>query len=156
MLKQISTWLAMAVFTLLTAQAQQARWASADDSAAKSMIDAERRWEESACDHNKSAELILAEDFWGTLQDGSQYDKAEEVKATQDTSKSAKDCRISDTKVRLVDDNLAVVYGKGSSVRKGKDGGDEPQCLVFTDTWLKRNGKWQIVAAHDTELPCAK
>lgn len=156
MLRQISIWLAMAVFTVITAQAQRARWASAGDPTAKSMIDAERRWEESACDHNKSAESILAEDFWGTLQDGSQYGKAEEVKATQDTSKSAQDCKISDTKVRFVGDNLAVVYGKGSSMRKGKDGRVEPQCLVFTDTWLKRNDKWQIVAAQDTELPCGK
>lgn len=27
---------------------------------------------------------------------------------------------------------------------------------VWTDTWLKRNGRWQIVAAQDTVIPCDK
>jgi hypothetical protein len=154
MLKRSLTWLAMAMFTGIFTQAQQAQWAPAGDANAKFMLDAERQWEEAACDHNKIAETILADDFWGTLQDGTQYGKAEEVKATQDRSTSARECRISDTKVRLFGDDLAVVYGRGNSVREEKDGRDRHQCLSFTDTWLKRSGKWQIIASHDTELPC--
>lgn len=154
MLKRSLTWLAMAIFTGASAPAQQAQWARAGDANAKFMLDAERRWEEAACDHNKIAETILADDFWGTLQDGTQYGKAEEVRATQDRSTSVRECRITDTKVRLFGDSLAVVYGNGSSVRAGKDGRDRRQCLSFTHTWLKRSGKWQIIASHDTELPC--
>lgn len=156
MLKRSLTWLAMAIFMGISAWAQQAQWAPASDATAKFMLDAERRWEEAACDHNTIAETILADDFWGTLQDGTQYGKAEEVKATQDRSTSARECRISDTKVRLFGGSLAVVYGNGSSVRAGKDGRDQRQCLSFTDTWLKRNGKWQIIASHDTDLVCRK
>jgi hypothetical protein len=156
-LKKIVTLLvvaAIAVLTVVTTLAQQGGWAPSDDATAKFILDAEQQWEEAACNHNKSPETILADDFWGTAPDGTMYGKAEEVKDTADSSKSARECHISDTKVRLFGDNLAMVYGKGFSVRKGKDGRDGPRCLTFTDTWLKRNGKWQIVAAHDTQLPC--
>ncbi len=40
---------------------------------------------------------------------GAAYGKAEEVKETEDRSKSGRECRISDTRVRLFGDNLAVV-----------------------------------------------
>jgi hypothetical protein len=150
------TWLTLAILMAIPTQAQLGQWAPADNATAKFILDAEQRWEEAACDHNKIAEAILADDFWGTLQDGSQYGKMEEVRATQDKSKPTRECKISDTKVRLFGDNLAVVYGNGSSVRTGKGGRDQRQCLSFTDTWLKRNGKWQIIASHDTELPCGE
>ena len=51
---------------------------------------------------------------------------------------------------------LAIAYGNESSIRKGKDGEENLRCLVWTDTWLKREGKWQIIAAQDTAVPCRK
>jgi calcium/calmodulin dependent protein kinase II association protein len=72
------------------------------------------------------------------------------VKETEDPSKSGRGCRISDPRVRLFGDNLAVVYG-AFLLRKLKDGRDGPRCLIYTDTWLKRNSVWQIVAAHDAQ-----
>ena len=147
---------AIVVVAVSTSQAPQGRWAEAGDATAKFILDAEEQWEEAACNHNKSPETILADDFWATAPDGTQYGKDDEVKDTQDTSKSARECHIRDTRVRLFGDSLALVYGKGYSVRKGKDGRDGPRCLTFTDTWLKRNGKWQIIAAHDTQVPCSE
>ena len=98
MLKQTMTWLAIAVLSVLTAQAQQGRWAQANDETAKFILDAERQWQDANCDHNKITEKILADDFWGTLPDGAAYGKAEEVKETEDPSKSGRECRISDTR----------------------------------------------------------
>jgi hypothetical protein len=40
------------------------------------------------------------------------------------------------------------------SLRKGKDGKEFLRCLVWTDTWLKRDGKWQIIAAQDVVVEC--
>lgn len=156
MLKQTMRCLATAVLLVLPTQAQQGRWVQADDATAEFILDAERQWQDANCDHNKITEKILADDFWGTLPDGTAYGKAEEVKETEDPSKSGSDCRISDTRVRLFGDSLAVVYGRAFLVRKLKDGRDGPRCLIYTDTWLKRNGAWQIIAAHDAKLPCAE
>ena len=63
MLKQTTTWLLMAVVSVITVQAQQGRWAPADDATAKFILDAERRWQDANCDHNKITEKILADDF---------------------------------------------------------------------------------------------
>ncbi len=104
--------------------------------------------------HNKSAETVLADDFLGTAPDGATYTKAEEVKDTQDTSKSAQQCHQIGPRVRLFGDNVAMVYGNAFSARKGKDRQVAPRCIVFSDTWLKRDGKWQVIAAQDAQIPC--
>jgi Domain of unknown function (DUF4440) len=140
-----------AVFTAASAQGQQGRWASADDQTAKFMIDAERQWAEAACTHNKIAETILADDFQGTSPDAKRYTKSEEV---ADTSDASRDCRLIDAKVRFFGDGLAMVYGSESSVEKAKDGIEKHRCLIWSDTWLKRNGKWQIISAQDTRFEC--
>ena len=37
---------------------------------------------------------------------------------------------------------------------KDDNGKEAKRCLIWTDTWLKRAGKWQIVTAQDTLIPC--
>ena len=118
------------------------------------MIDAERQWAEAACNHNKIVEEVLADDFQGTSPDGKRYTKSEEVADTTDISKTARDCRLIDAKVRFFGDDLAMVYGSESSVRKANDGNQKSRCLIWTDTWLKRNARWQIIAAQDTQFDC--
>ena len=27
-------------------------------------------------------------------------------------------------------------------------------CLTWSDTWLKRDGRWQIIGAQDAQFPC--
>ena len=107
-----------------------------------------------ACTNNKIAEKILADDFQGTSPEGKRYTKSEEVADTADSSKTARDCRLIDAKVRFFGDDLAMVYGSESSVRKPKNASEKSRCLIWTDTWLKRNGSWQIIAAQDTQFDC--
>jgi hypothetical protein len=108
------------IITPVAAHGQQGRWAAADNATAKFMVDAERQWAEAACTHNKIAERILADDFQGTSPEGKRYTKSEEAADTADLSKTARDCRLIDAKVRFFGDNLAMVYGSESSVRKRK------------------------------------
>lgn len=138
----------------IPAVGQQGQWAAADNSTAKFMVDAERQWAEAACTHNKIAEQILADDFQGTSPDAKRYTKSEELADTSDPSKATHDCRLIDAKVRLFADNLALVYGSESSIRKAEDGTEKSRCLIWTDTWLRRNGRWQIIAAQDTRFDC--
>jgi hypothetical protein len=141
--------------TVIAARGQQGQWAGADSTTAKFIVDAERQWAEAACTHNKIAETILADDFQGTSpEDGKRYTKSEEVADNANSSKTARDCRLTDAKVRLFGDNLAMAYGSESSIRKTKVGTEKPICLTWTDTWLKRNGRWQIIAAQDTQFAC--
>lgn len=147
---------ALIVFTIIpvTGLGQQGRWAAADDATAKFMIDAERQWAEDGCTHNTIASQILADDFQGTSPDAKRYTKRQAVASSQDTSKSASDCRLLDARVRFFGENLAMVYGSESSIHAAKIGSEEKRCLIWTDTWLKRSGKWQIIAVQDTQYAC--
>ena len=144
----------LASLTVVAANTQQGRWAATDDPTAKFIVDAERKWAEAACTHNKITEEILADDFQGTSPEGNRYAKPEEVADAADSSKTARNCRLIEAKVRFFGDNLAMVYGSETATQKAKDGTEKPRCLIWTDTWLKRNGKWQIIAAQDTQFNC--
>src|SRR5579864_4620532 len=116
------------IIAFVVMHGQQGRWAAADNATAKFMVDAERQWAEAACTHNKITEKILADDFQGTSPEGTRYTKSEEVSDAADTSKSAKDCRLIEAKVRFFGDSLAMVYGKETSVPKAKDGSEQSRC----------------------------
>ena len=87
-----------------------------------------------------------------TATDGHRYDKVEAISI--DPKALARDCQLGDVKVRFFGDSIAIAYGSESRIRKGADGKEARRCQVWTDTWLKRNGQWQIVAAQDTVIPC--
>jgi Domain of unknown function (DUF4440) len=133
----------------------QGKWAAPDDPLAKTLIDLERRWAEGACTGEKIVEKILAEDFEGTSPtDGKIYSKQD---ALGDPKKhaavvSARDCQLHSAQVRFFGDSIAIIYGSESAVRKDKSGQEARHSLVWTDTWLKRNGKWQIIAVQDMNM----
>jgi hypothetical protein len=150
--KQLITKLAVAgaaLVIIVAANAQQGKWAAPSDQTAKSLIDMERQWAEQECTHSAIEQTILADDFQGTFPDGKRYSKLEAVERARTSKTEARECRLHDTKVHFFGENIAVVYGSESSIRKGSDGKEYTRSLVWTDTWLKRNGKWQIVAAQD-------
>ncbi len=130
------------------ASAQQSHWAAPGDPTAKSMIDLERRWAEEACDGNNVVLTLLADDFQGTSPSGERYSKP-----TSAEKPSARDCKLGEVKIRFFGDSLAIAYGSESRVKISKDGKDYTETLVWTDTWLKREGKWQIIAAEDLLAP---
>jgi hypothetical protein len=66
----------------------------------------------------------------------------------------SRDCQLGEVKVRFFGDSIAIAYGAENRVAKDKDGKEPKICQVWTDTWLKRGEKWQIVAAQDTVIPC--
>ena len=130
------------------ASAQTSRWASADDKTAQWMITQERRWAESACDGNDVVQTLLADDFQGTSPSGKRYSKPDTI----GEKPTARDCKLGEVKIRFFGDTLAIAYGSESRV-KAKDGKGSIETLIWTDTWLKRDGRWQIIAAEDLVPP---
>jgi hypothetical protein len=129
----------------------QGRWASKDDAVAKRLIEMERDWAEDGCKQKGVQEAFLADDFQGTAPGGERYDKAEALK--HEASGKESECRLDDAKVRFFGNDLAVIYGSERALitENGKQG---MRCLVWTDTWLNRGGRWEIVAAQDTSVSC--
>jgi len=144
----------MALVIIVAAHGQQGKWAATGDPTAKSLIDWERQWAEEACTHSVIVQTILADDFQGTSPDGKRYSQPEAVTKAKTSKAEARECRLNDAKVRFFGDHMALVYGSESSIRKARDGKEHTRSLVWTDTWLKRNGKWQIVAAQDMRTDC--
>ena len=142
-----------ATLLLVPAYAQQSHWSSADDRTAKYIIDMERKWAEGVCVDNGVVAGLLADDFQGTSTKGARFTKADELKDEKDAH-TAHDCGLAEAKVRFFGDRLAVVYGSEHYVGKDKSQPNAKVCQVWTDTWLKRGGTWQIIASQDNRVEC--
>ncbi len=130
---------------------QESRWGSPGEVKVKFIIAAEAKWANSACSPQPDLKDVIADDFQGTSPSGRRYGKKDAI--TTDTKVLERDCQLGEVKVRFFGDSIAIAYGAESAV-KAKDGKETKHCLIWTDTWLKRAGKWQIVAAQDTNIPC--
>ena len=142
-----------ATLLLVTAYAQQSHWSSADDKTAKYIIEMERKWAEGVCVDNGVVAGLLADDFQGTSTIGARFTKADELK-DEKGPRTAHDCGLDEAKVRFFGDRLAVVYGSEDYVGKDKSQPNAKVCQVWTDTWLKRGGTWQIIASQDNRVEC--
>ena len=109
------------------------------------IVQCERDWAASVATGDATAvERCLADDFLGVDPDGKMYDKKTMVADTRNGPKYFASNHLDAVKVRFFGET-AVAQGHESWQRhKGEKGR-----FVWTDTWLKRNGKWQIVAAED-------
>ena len=142
-----------ATLLVVPAHAQQSHWASADDKTAKYIIEMERKWAEGVCVDNGVVAGLLADDFQGTSTTGARFTKADELK-DEKGPRTAHDCGLDEAKVRFFGDRLAVVYGSEHAVGKDKSQPNVKVCQVWTDTWLKRGGTWQIIASQDNRVEC--
>ena len=132
--------------------AQEARWGAADDPTVKLITDIESKWASSNCSAQPDLAPAIAEDFQGTSTGGQRFDKTAAI--ATDPKSFARDCRLGDVKVRFFGDSVAIAYGSESRLPRAEAGKESKRCQVWTDTWLRRSGRWQIVAAQDTVVPC--
>ena len=155
----VSTFVAFALGVLSfgflpnAAHAQQIQWTSESDPTVKMLVEAERKWAVIECVPSDVDKEFLAEDFVGTAPNGSRYSKADVLADPLRGTVYARECKLLSAHVRFIGDNVAMIYGSETSIRKDENGKDYNRTLVWTDTWLKRNGKWQIIAVQDALAP---
>ena len=142
-----------AMLLLVPTQAQQSHWASPDDKTAQYIIDMERKWAEGVCADNGVVGGLLADDFQGTSTKGARFTKTDELK-DEKGPRIAHDCGLDEAKVHFFGDGVAVVYGYEHAVGKDPAQPSTKVCQVWTDTWLKRDGAWKIIASHDNRVEC--
>jgi ketosteroid isomerase-like protein len=113
------------------------------------IVESERQWAESvATGDPRTVERILADDFLGVDPNGTLYDKAKMIADTRNAPQYFVSNRLNEIKVRFYGDN-AIAQGDESWERRSGERGR----FVWTDTWIRRNGRWQIVAAEDLIVP---
>ena len=106
---------------------------------------AESDWAESTASNDVSVlERILADDFVGVEIDGSHYSKASAIKDYRTHPPQFTFNHLNQVEIRFYGD---AAVAQGNEGWKKKDG--TVGKFVWTDTWIKRDGKWQVVAAED-------
>jgi len=105
----------------------------------------ESDWAESTVTNDVSVlERILADDFVGVEIDGSHYTKPDAIKDYRTHPSDFVSNHLNEVEVRFFGD---AAVAQGSESWKKNDG--TAGKYVWTDTWIRRGGKWQVVAAED-------
>ena len=89
---------------------------------------------------------VLDDDFVITFEDGSVYSKTGYLAYSASSSTHIDSVEIPDMKIRVHGDTAIVTgiyHEKGVDAQRAYDYRDR-----FTDVWMKKSGKWRLVAAH--------
>jgi uncharacterized protein (TIGR02246 family) len=129
-------------------QAQQSK-ADSDAAISQTLQGMERSWLNAENAHDAATfENIVADDWIAITPDGKGQTKAEraaEIKAAHTTSAT-----MGDMKVRVFGDT-AVVTGTDDETTT-EDGKKSTNHYVWTDVFVKRNGKWLAVASQTAQI----
>lgn len=111
----------------------------------------ERAWTEAFKNRDRDVlNALLADEFVFTDDEGNVYDKAQYITAAMDVIR-VDSYSVDDTKIKSSGD-VGMVIGRWTG-KMSIDGKDASGVFRFTDTFVKRNGQWQVVASQDTRLP---
>jgi ketosteroid isomerase-like protein len=121
------------------------------ESVEQELIKLENEWGEAIVKHDAaSIDRIMADDYMGTYVDGSFFTKAQYIEYVKSSKEEILSLVIDEWKVGVYGD-AAVVMGR--TTMKMQSAGKEMTYQVrFTDTWVKRAGRWQCVAAHNSTI----
>ena len=102
----------------------------------------------SAKQDTATVERILAADFLGVDTQGNFFRKNEELDAVGKNESGYVEGKVSEMSVRFFGE---AAVAQGSETWRKRNG--EQGRYVWTDTWIRRGGKWQIVASEDLKAP---
>jgi uncharacterized protein (TIGR02246 family) len=96
---------------------------------------------------------VLAPDFHGTSDSGKTFGRADVLRDAADTATQLRNVQDQNREVRIYGNGtVAVVTALGSwTVEKGQRPGQNSG--RYTETWVKRDGAWQAVAGHYSDVP---
>jgi hypothetical protein len=136
----------LALFLASFVSSQTPKTTSSEQTSTEKYIrESEAQWAESAATGDTTViERILADEFVGIDPKGNFYKKAQLISDTRGTPKYFASNHLDNVNIRFFGDT-AVAQGSETWERaNGKRGR-----FVWTDTWVRRYGRWQIVAAED-------
>jgi len=112
----------------------------------------EKAWGRAYVDHDLATlERVEADDWVLTDADGKISGKVEDIGDARSGAYQAASYAMSGIQVHLHGDT-AVVTGT-QTVKATFKGKEEGGTQLFTDTWMKREGRWQCVATHLSNVP---
>ncbi len=113
----------------------------------------EKAWEAAIREHDASiVSQLLADEFVGTSVTGRVGSKSKVLSEIRRDKNVYKTAEISGMSVRTESDNIAVITGVTRESGTTSDGKRFSSSRRFTDTWVKRAGKWRCIASQATQL----
>ena len=135
----------------IIAQTTQTTFAPRGGTVEQELIKLENEWNEAWVNRNiVFFERIYADDFIVTTSDGSVLTRAQDIANVKSGEDMATSVVTDEMKVRIYGDAAVVTHRDTVKGRfKGKDYSGQYQ---WTDTWVKKSGRWQVVAAHCSKI----
>jgi ketosteroid isomerase-like protein len=117
----------------------------------QALMQMERDWTDASLKKDATAmDKIVADDWIGLDFQGKSVTKAQIIAEMKSGASSSTSIDLADMKVRVFGDTAVVTGGDTEkSTYKGKDSSGK---YVWTDVFMKRNGRWQAVASQSTKL----
>jgi ketosteroid isomerase-like protein len=97
-------------------------------------------------------EHLIADDFVGTLADGSMRGKRAHIQSYRDDFAALASVTSGEVEIHVFQADVAVVTGLYTATLRDPQAAT-PGRFRWTDTWLKRDGRWQCIATHENQLP---
>lgn len=148
----MNRWIATQLLIVLGAgMALAQKPAASGNAVADQLRQIENDWTEAQKTKNvaKLAE-ILADEWMGIGPDGKTSDKAKALADLKAPGNSVESVEMGPLQVRIFG-NTAVVTG--SDTEKSMDNGkDSSGRYIWTDVFVKQQGKWRAVASHDSKM----
>jgi uncharacterized protein (TIGR02246 family) len=135
-----------------TKAADTKKTATSANAASDELKQIENDWVDAS--KNKNAEKladILADSWVAHGWDGKRTDKAKALAEMKTPGNSLDNIEMGPMTVRVFG-NTAVVTGSDTE-KSMEDGKDTSGKYVWTDVFVKQNGKWRAVASQSTKLP---
>lgn len=99
----------------------------------------------------QATERLLADDWMNTNANGSVTTKPQLIGLLKSTPFNFLSIEDDEVKIRTYEGS-AVVTGRSVRKRSGQDGKAIAQQFRFTRVYVKRDGRWQVVAAQSTPI----
>lgn len=116
------------------------------------LIKLEKEWPNANVKANLAfLDRVMAEDYTWTDFEGVVWDKAQSLAVLKSGDDIISSMENDDLKVRVYGD-AAVVTGRFTTKETLKDKDISGQ-YRFTDTWIKKAGRWQCVAGQGSKIP---
>ncbi len=145
MKKAVLTLISLLVFSgAAAAQSNAARVLSENEKTVRKL---ERSWLDAYEQRNAdSMNAIVADDFTITFPDGSMQTKKQIVDSLKSTGATAMKFKTENVQSRVYGETVILI---GLVISEWQQG-DKPMSdrSRYTDTYVKRGGKWQVVASH--------
>jgi ketosteroid isomerase-like protein len=126
--------------------------AQAAGSAEAELLALQNQWAKARVDRNVALlERIYSKEFWITSMNGSLVTRSEDIGVF--ASGEMKPDLVADDEMKVaVYDDMAIVTGREQvkGTYKGRAGNF---MLRFTNVYVRRDGRWQMVTHHSTEIP---